>query len=251
MKMSKKRKTVYWIATGIGLFLSAASFITYQRFATPIIVSSGWSSGSGMISSISSSSNIPRFGSPEDAGPGTLISFKRIVSAEELLQLLQTGNLNLKSIYYHDVGPGSGHVTFSHNVATQTAIVAAESHVRYRKLAQAYAVQQGATTVFVEGMGPMGVAIPVRVVGASGDFDTENAPRTTLEQLDAIPLQECVADDQISQPFRNDGPDSTMIEAACGFRPYAIVVHGDRTEIETFTEEQDVVDQITFDPPLK
>lgn len=203
-----------------------------------------------MLSSDSSSSNTARIAATGDTSPQVLITFTRIVGAEELLRLLQPGNLKLKSIYYHDVGSGSGHITFSDDAETQDAIAAAESYVRYRNLAQAFGVQEGAGTVFVPGIGPMGYAITVRVIGVPGPFDSENALRPTLEELDGIPLPECVADDRILQPIQNDGPDSAMIEAACGFRPYAISVRGDRTEIEAFAEEHDVVEQIAFNPPL-
>lgn len=63
-----------------------------------------------------------------------------------------------------------------------------------------------------------------------------------------MPLPECTADDRMEQPFSSDGSGSHMIEAACGFRPYAIRVYGAGADIESFARERDVVDRITFDP---
>jgi hypothetical protein len=242
----RTKKVVYGLAAGIVLFLSAALLVAYYLRPAPIIVSSEWFSGAG---SLGSSASAAQLGSHDEATPRAQISFKRIVAAEELLQLLQAENLRLDSIRYLDVGPGSGSVAFSHDADTRTAIAAAESHVRYRKLAQAYALQLGANLVFVKGMGPMGIAMPVHAPGRPGNVDTANAPRVTMEELDAMPLPECTADDRIEQPLPSDESSRHMIEAACGFRPYAIRVYGGRAEIEAFSQKHDVVDRVAFDPP--
>jgi len=96
----------------------------------------------------------------------------------------------------------------------------------------------------------MGTAQPLPVDRGSGRFDSEQALRPTREELDAMSLPPCIADERIEQPFDVEGPDRAKMEAACGLRPYAITVVGDRELVDAFAGARgDAIASVVFDPP--
>jgi hypothetical protein len=138
------------------------------------------------------------------------------------------------------------------------ALAAAEGSVRYRKLAEAYALQQGVSAVQLPSAdpalpGPGGVVLapglpPRDAAELRRALDPENAARGTREELDALALPPCIADERIDQPFTLEGGDAPLIEAACGFRPSAVTVRGERAAIEALRGREPVA-EIVYDAP--
>ena len=216
----------------------------------PVIVSS---SRSGVQGSSGRLDQVLSIGSaraaPRDEAAGARITFTRIVAPSELRELLSGRNLELRGLDYRELGPFAGHFSFRPGVDATTAIDAAQEQILYRKLAEAYGAARGVASVYVPAIGPMGAAQPLDFAG--GRFDSEQALRPTREELDALPLSPCIADDRIEQHFDVSGPDRAMVEAACGLRPYAITLLGDSGAIEAFVSELgDTVASVASDPPL-
>ena len=212
----------------------------------PTIVSSSRSRGGALIGSLLTRSSAVDEDLITDSLATATVSFSRIVHTEELVKPLQEAHLMLASVRYREVGPYSGDFTFSEGTDAAAALAAADAYLRYSKLAEVFAAQQGVTWVYVPGVGPMNSARPMRFGDSQEELTPETALRPTRDQLDTIPLQNCVADERLEQPFTNEGPDAAMLEAACGLRLYAIVVRGERTSIESFAAALDFVESVRF-----
>lgn len=127
----------------------------------------------------------------------------------------------------------------------------AEAEVRYRKLARAYAAQQGAPAVIAPKPHFPGGGQLIRLDRDVGsDQDEETALRPTREELDEMPLSACPVDEQVDQVFRVQGLESLLMEAACGFRPYAVALLGEKTEIEAWASSNAIVADVTWQPGL-
>lgn len=161
------------------------------------------------------------------------VRFERILSADELIALLSGTGLELESLHHRNVGSGQGTIRFSSGVDVADAVRAAEERVVVEKLARAYASRLGVRTVLAP-TGPPGERYPVHTEPERPTrLERHTAPRPTREQLDAMALPPCPAGDELAEPV----PDTDLLtEAACGFRPHAVVVRGEAADFETLRE---------------